>query len=159
SSGWRQRQGCELGPRAREAAHLTRGVNRGAQGGPPQHSMTLPARAPRAVSLYLPFMSLPVSRIVLMTLSSETKWVPLPRNAIRAAVIALTEAIALRSMHGICTSPPIGSQVRPRLCSMAISAAFSTWLGVPPSTSVNPAAAIEHADPTSPWHPTSAPEI
>ena len=42
---------------------------------------------------------------------------------------------------------------------MPISAAFSTWAGVPPSTAVSPAAAIEHADPTSPWQPTSAPEI
>ena len=30
---------------------------------------------------------------------------------------------------------------------------------MPPSTSVSPAAAIEQADPTSPWQPTSAPEI
>jgi hypothetical protein len=37
-----------------------------------QHSMTLTARPPRAVSLYLTFMSAPVSRIVLMALSSDT---------------------------------------------------------------------------------------
>ena len=42
---------------------------------------------------------------------------------------------------------------------MPISAAFSTCSGVPPSTSVSPAAAIEQAEPTSPWQPTSAPEI
>ena len=42
---------------------------------------------------------------------------------------------------------------------MPISAAFSTCSGVPPSTSVSAPAAIEHADPTSPWQPTSAPEI
>ena len=48
------------------------------------------------------------------------------RIAMRCALIALTAPIALRSMHGICTRPPIGSQVRPRLCSMPISAAFST---------------------------------
>ena len=34
--------------------------------------MTLTARPPRAVSLYLSFMSAPVSRIVLIALSSET---------------------------------------------------------------------------------------
>src|SRR6266700_6884528 len=68
----------------------------------------------------------------------------------RAAVIALTEPTALRSMHGICTSPPTGSQVRPRLCSMPISAAFSTCSGVPPRTSARPAAAMEQAEPTSP---------
>ena len=42
---------------------------------------------------------------------------------------------------------------------MAISAAFSTCSGMPPITSHRPAAAIEHADPTSPWQPTSAPEM
>ena len=42
---------------------------------------------------------------------------------------------------------------------MAISAAFSTCAGEPPSTSVSPAAAIEQAEPTSPWQPTSAPLI
>ena len=42
---------------------------------------------------------------------------------------------------------------------MPISAAFSTCSGVPPSTSANAPAAIEQADPTSPWQPTSAPEM
>ncbi len=37
-----------------------------------QHSTTLTASPPRAVSLYLTFMSRPVSRIVLMALSSDT---------------------------------------------------------------------------------------
>jgi hypothetical protein len=37
-----------------------------------QHSMTLTARPPRAVSLYLSFMSAPVSRRVLIALSSDT---------------------------------------------------------------------------------------
>jgi hypothetical protein len=45
--------------------------------------------------------------------------------------MALIEATALRSMHGIWTSPPIGSQVSPRLCSMPISAAFSTCVQRP----------------------------
>ena len=49
--------------------------------------------------------------------------------------------MALRSMQGIWTRPPTGSHVRPRLCSIPISAAFSTWAGEPPSTSVSPAAA------------------
>ena len=39
---------------------------------PSQHSMTLTANPPRLVSLYLVIMSRPVSRIVLMTLSSDT---------------------------------------------------------------------------------------
>src|SRR6266545_4460595 len=108
--------------------------------------MTLTARPPRAVSLYLTFMSAPVSRIVLMTLSRETKCWPLPHSARRAAVIALMLATALRSMQGICTRPPTGSQVSPRLCSMPISAAFSTWCGVPPMTSARPPAAMEPDD-------------
>jgi hypothetical protein len=37
-----------------------------------QHSITLTARPPREVSLYLIFMSAPVSRIVMIALSSET---------------------------------------------------------------------------------------
>src|SRR5882757_6350334 len=151
--------------------HLRIGVQRGerlevglapfAQQQPfgPQHSMTLTASPPRAVSLYLTFMSAPVSRIVLITLSRLTTCVPSPRSAIRAEWTALTEAIALRSMHGICTRPPTGSQVSPRWCSMPISAAFSTCSGVPPITAARPAAAIEQATPTSPWQPTSAPEI
>ena len=42
---------------------------------------------------------------------------------------------------------------------MPISAAFSTCSGVPPSTAHSAPAAIEHATPSSPWQPTSAPEI
>jgi hypothetical protein len=41
--------------------------------------------------------------------------------------------------------------------SIPISAAFSTWRGEPPSISARPPAAMEQADPTSPWQPTSAP--
>jgi hypothetical protein len=37
-----------------------------------QHSITFTASPPREVSLYLSCMSRPVSRMVLMTLSSET---------------------------------------------------------------------------------------
>ena len=74
-----------------------------------------------------------------MTSSRLTRWVPSPRSAMRAALMALPAEMALRSMHGICTSPPIGSHVRPRLCSIAISAAFSTCCGVPPRISASPA--------------------
>lgn len=41
--------------------------------------------------------------------------------------MARTAATALRSMQGICTRPQMGSQVRPRWCSMATSAVYSTW--------------------------------
>jgi LysR family transcriptional regulator (chromosome initiation inhibitor) len=107
-----------------------------------QHSTMFTARPPREVSLYFTFMSAPVSRMVLMTLSRLTWWVPSPCSAMRAALMALTDAMALRSMHGICTSPPTGSQVRPRWCSMPISAAFSTCAGVPPITAHKAPAAI-----------------
>ncbi len=105
---------------------------------------------PCEVSLYLVCMSAPAARMVSMTWSRVTRWMPSPRNAIRAALTALPAEIALRSMQGICTSPAMGSQVRPRLCSMAISAAFSTCRGVPPRISANPAAATAAAEPTSP---------
>ncbi|MNY35533.1 hypothetical protein D3C86_1699450 [compost metagenome] len=94
-----------------------------------------------------------------ITRSREMKCLPSPRRAICVALIAFTAAIALRSMHGTCTSPPTGSQVRPRLCSRPISAAFSSCSGVAPNTSASPAAAMAQAEPTSPWQPTSAPEI
>ncbi len=84
---------------------------------------------------------------------------PSPASASLAALMALTLPIALRSMHGICTIPPTGSQVSPRWCSIPISAAFSTCAGVPPITARRAPAAIEQATPTSPWQPTSAPEI
>ena len=38
----------------------------------------------------------------------------IPYACSKAAVIAFTAATALRSMHGICTRPPTGSQVSPR---------------------------------------------
>jgi hypothetical protein len=53
-------------------------------------------------------------------------------RARRAACTALAAPMALRSMQGICTRPPMGSQVMPRLCSMAISAACSIWPSLPP---------------------------
>jgi hypothetical protein len=73
--------------------------------------MTSTASPPREVSLYLTFMSRPVSRMVLMALSRLTLWLPFPDSAGRAASMALTLAMALRSMQGICTSPPAGSGV------------------------------------------------
>ena len=43
--------------------------------------------------------------------------------------------------------------------AMPISAAMHTCAGLPPSSSARPAAAMEQATPTSPWQPTSAPEM
>jgi len=71
-------------------------------------------------------------------------------NSSLAAFTAFTAPIALRSIHGTCTSPPTGSQVRPRLCSMPISAALATCSAVPPQSAASPPAAIEQATPTSP---------
>ena len=39
------------------------------------------------------------------------------------------------------------------------SAAYSTGRLFPPRAAASPPAAIEQATPTSPWHPTSAPEM
>ena len=97
--------------------------------------------------------------MVAITWSSDTLCVPSPRILKRAALMALTAPMALRSMQGICTSPATGSQVRPRLCSMPISAAFSICSLVPWSAATRPAAAIEQATPTSPIQPISAPEM
>ena len=76
-----------------------------------------------------------------------------------AAFTAVLAAMAFLSMQGIWTRPATGSQVRPRLCSIPISAAFSIWRGDPPNTAQSPAAAMEQALPTSAWHPPSAPEM
>jgi hypothetical protein len=53
--------------------------------------MTLTARPPRDVSLYLSSMSRPVMRMVSMALSSETKCRPSPRKAMRAALMAVMD--------------------------------------------------------------------
>src|SRR3546814_16028751 len=87
-------------------------------GKPPQHSTTLTASPPFDVSLYLSRMSRPVCSIVAMTVSRLTTCVPSPIIAMRLASIALIAPIAFRSMHGLWTRPPTGSQVRPRVCHM-----------------------------------------
>ena len=50
--------------------------------------------------------------MVRITWSSDTLCVPVSRAAMREAMIAVTAPKALRSMQGICTRPPTGSQVR-----------------------------------------------
>ena len=47
----------------------------------------------------------------------------------------------------------------PSECSMAISAAWHTCLGVPPMHATRAPAAIELATPTSAWQPPSAAEM
>ena len=67
-------------------------------------------------------MLTPVSYIVRTTMSNEMLRVPTRKQARLHASIARFAATALRSMHGICTSPQIGSQVSPSWCSMAAAA-------------------------------------
>ena len=120
----------------------------------------LTAKPPREVSLYLSFMSRPVSRMVLITLSSETWCLPSLFKAMRLALIALTEPIALRSMQGICTRPPIGVAGEAEVVLHAdLGGAFHLQHVASRAAAVSPPAAIEQATPTSPWQPTSAPEI
>lgn len=119
---------------------LWRAINR-------RQRSSLPCR--REVSRYLAFISLPVSYMVSITLSRQTRGSLVRRSAIRAAFTAFTAAMALRSMHGTGPVRRPG-HVRPRLCSMAISAAMHTCAGLAPNSSARPAAAIEHATPTSP---------
>lgn len=107
------------------------------------------ASPPSEVSRYAQAISRPVSRMVTITESSDIFLVPDKKFDILAAFIARIAATALRSMHGICTSPPIGSQVSPRWCSMAISAAYSIWRRSLPSSSDRADAAIAHAVPIS----------
>jgi hypothetical protein len=71
-----------------------------------QQATTFTARPPWLVSLYFDDMSIPVWRIVSITWSSETRGVSWLCSASRAALTALTAPMALRSMQGICTSPP-----------------------------------------------------
>src|ERR1700761_7947355 len=118
------------------------------------------ARPPSEVSLYLLFMSWAVFHIVLMTASRET----LAKSGVlwRAsweAVMALIAPMVLRSMQGIWTRPPMGSQVRPRWCSMAISAAIMAWRWLPPTHSVRAAAAMAELTPISAWQPPIAAEM
>ncbi len=78
---------------------------------------------------------------------SETRGSEVRRSAIRAAFTALTALIALRSIQDLY---PTRHRVTGEAKAMlhAISAAIQTCAGLPPSSSVSPAAAIEHATPT-----------
>ena len=70
-------------------------------------------------------MSLPVRYMVATTSSNEILRLAYRKRDRLTELMARMAATALRSMQGICTRPFTGSQVRPRLCSMAISAAYS----------------------------------
>lgn len=104
---------------------------------------------PREVSRYLAFMSLPVSYMVSITLSSETRGSLVRRIAIRAALIALTEAMALRSMHGTCTA---GDRItgQAEVVFHADLRRHANLFRAGAEQFSQPAAAIEQATPTSP---------
>ena len=76
-------------------------------------------------------MSWPVCFMTETMRSNDTECRPSENAAYRLASSALAAAYALRSMHGICTSPHTGSQVIPRWCSKPISAEYSICAGVP----------------------------
>ena len=133
-----------------------------APGPSPFHASTPPAPAPNRlrVSLYFACMSAPVRpHVVSITLIERDAVGAIATHRREVALIALTAPIALRSMHGICTSPPMGSgscrdDARARFRRRSRSA--RCWRREQPQ---RPAAAIAAAEPTSPWQPTSAPEM
>ena len=94
-------------------------------------------------------MLTPVSYIVRTTMSNEIVLVPTSMCARFAESMARLAATALRSMQGICTRPQMGSHVRPRWCSMAISAAYSICSMGNSISSHIAAAAMEQAEPIS----------
>src|SRR5262245_19378819 len=97
---------------------------------PDQHSTTDCASPASLVSLYLPFMSFAVSANATIVSSRFTRCLDaISLVAIMKAVQAFTAPKAHRSMQGTCTKPATGSQVIPRWCSKADSAAFSTTFG------------------------------
>src|SRR6185369_4942308 len=122
-----------------------------------QQRTTERARPASLVSLYLLFMSLAVSARARIVASRSMRCrEAISLLAIAYAVHALTAPKAHRSMHGTCTYPATGSQVMPRWCSKADSAAFSRTCGEESYTWAINAAAIADATPISDWHPPSA---
>src|SRR5690606_41914845 len=74
---------------------------------------TATANPPSEVSLYLLFISCAVCHIVFTTLSNGTfTFLGSVSKANSAALMALMAPMVLRSIHGICTKPAIGSQVK-----------------------------------------------
>ena len=81
-----------------------------------------------------------------------------PARAISAQAAALTAPMTLRLTQGTSTRPPTGSQMRPMTLARAKATAWSTWTGVPSSSSTRPPAAMAEAEPISAWQPPSAPD-
>ena len=89
------KSGIETAPARSERPALLV-IRRGGQ----LQATTLIASPPWEVSRYLAFMSLPVSYMVSITLSRQTRGSLVRRIAMRAALTALTAEMALRSMQG-----------------------------------------------------------
>ncbi len=84
---------------------------------------------------------------------------PVSQHGIRIGIHGTGGSVGIALDAGICTKPQTGSQVSPKWCSNPISAAYSICAGVPPNNWAAAAAAMAQATPTSPWHPTSAPDM
>ena len=121
------------------------------------HPVGVVAHPPSAVSLYLDGREVPTSYIAL-TISSKDIMFLIPLSAISAEIIALETPIAFLVWQGTSTIPATGSQISPRRFAREVEAACKHSSGVPPKTSTKPDAAMAHAEPTSAWHPASAPE-
>src|SRR6476661_4435618 len=122
-----------------------------------QQRTRLAANPPSLVSLYFVLMSRPVSARVLMVVSRSTRCrAAISLVAITKAIQALTAPKAQRSMQGTCTYPATGSQVIPRWCSSADSAAFSMTRGELSMAWAMNAADMAEATPISDWQPPSA---
>ena len=91
--------------------------------------------------------------------SSQGIWFTSPDRAISAQTSALEAPITLRLTQGTSTSPATGSHTRPRMLDSAMAQAWAICTAVPPMRWVMAAAAMPEAEPTSAWHPPSAPEM
>ena len=87
--------------------------------------------------------------VVFTIMSKVILRVSVKKFASDTALIARIAATALRSMQGICTRPAIGSQVKPKWCSIATSAAYSICFKPISNSSARAAAAIQQAEPIS----------
>src|SRR5690606_25551953 len=115
------------------------------------------ASPPNAVSRYATGIRRPTSPMTSIT-SSAVTGKSQPASDISAAAIACIAADAFRYMHGISTSPPIGSQIRPSMPWSESATAVETCSFVPPAIQHTAAAPMAAAVPVSAWQPPSAPD-
>ena len=108
--------------------------------------------------MYFEFISFAVSAIADTVVSKSTlRFTGISLLAIMKPTHDLTAPYAQRSMHGICTKPATGSQVRPRWCSSADSAELAMTSWSRSCAWAMSAAPIAEATPISAWQPPSAP--